>query len=358
MNWSPASGVRSPVVVVYPYRTVYYMKFKAIIPLTLLLAFFTTGCTVTSLSPVTSPAHTQTGTKITATHPIAAIPTIIHTPDPTKELLICGDHPCPGEPWFYEGHFLLQNPIPPDANQQVDGTYRFGTTQQGLRAIHHGVEFTNPSGTPVLAAADGKVVYAGDDALVILGLNRNFYGNVIVIEHHPEGLGETLFTLYAHLSDIAVINGDAVVTGQMIGRVGLSGSAGGSHLHFEVRLGENTYDTAVNPELWLTLTPDPAGPTFGALAGWIQNAEHESMRVTNIRLEYSREEGGIVEDVVILPTYFDNRVNQDPGYLENFAISTLDQGWYRIAFIAGGKYYSKWVQVTSGMLTYQTITFE
>ncbi|MBN2256397.1 MAG: M23 family metallopeptidase [Anaerolineaceae bacterium] len=272
---------------------------------------------------------------------------------PSDDYSGCSDHPC-----LLPGHFLLQNPIPAGYNQQVDHTYRFGTTQQGLREIHHGVEFANPSGTPVLAAADGVVVFAGDDSLVMLGLRTYFYGNVVVIEHHLEGFGEPYFTVYAHLSEVGVMNGDDVVSGQTIGKVGRSGSAVGSHLHFEVRREENTYDSVINPELWLTLSPDPEGPTYGALVGRIQNANLDPLRVTSIHLEYSQIEGGTVNGKILLPTYFDDRVNSDHAYRENFAISSLQPGWYRVAFTANGAYYSKWVEVAPDMATYLFISMK
>ena len=76
---------------------------------------------------------------------------------PTLDIQTCIEQAC-----ILDGHFLLQNPIPADANQSVTGNYRFGSTLEGEREIHHGVEFSNPSGTPVLAAADGVVVFAGE----------------------------------------------------------------------------------------------------------------------------------------------------------------------------------------------------
>ena len=68
---------------------------------------------------------------------------------------------------------MLARPIGPDDNQKVDVSYRYGSTANGRYDIHHGVELNNPSGTPVLAAADGVVVVAGED---------DFLGDTIGIE--------------------------------------------------------------------------------------------------------------------------------------------------------------------------------
>ncbi len=77
---------------------------------------------------------------------------------------------------------------------------------------------------------------------------HDFYGNVIIIRHANE-----LYTLYAHLSNIFVKEGDKVSAGDMIGEVGDTGGATGSHLHFEVRKGGDgtDYFSTQNPELWL-----------------------------------------------------------------------------------------------------------
>ena len=90
-----------------------------------------------------------------------------------------------------------------------------------------------PQGTPILAAADGTVTVAN-------GLDSwgGSYGYYIQIDH-----GGGLETLYAHCSAICVTTGQQVQAGQVIGYVGHTGRATGSHLHFEVRANGNR----VNP---------------------------------------------------------------------------------------------------------------
>jgi murein DD-endopeptidase MepM/ murein hydrolase activator NlpD len=90
----------------------------------------------------------------------------------------------------------------------------------GRREFHTGVDISAPYGTPVSAAADGRVVYAG----WLRG-----YGYTVIIYH-----GYGFATLYAHLSSISVNHGDRVVKAQIIGRVGNTGRSFGPHLHYEV----------------------------------------------------------------------------------------------------------------------------
>jgi murein DD-endopeptidase MepM/ murein hydrolase activator NlpD len=86
---------------------------------------------------------------------------------------------------------------------------------------HDGIDFSAPTGTEIHAAGDGVVVNAGE---------MGGYGNGTVIDH-----GNGLATLYGHQSQILVVPGQAVRTGDVIGLVGSTGKSTGPHLHFEVR---------------------------------------------------------------------------------------------------------------------------
>jgi murein DD-endopeptidase MepM/ murein hydrolase activator NlpD len=90
---------------------------------------------------------------------------------------------------------------------------------------HEGIDLPAPVGTPVFAAADGRVVYAG---AAVRG-----YGNLIVLKHAGD-----LLTAYAHNSVLLVSQGQSVRAGDRIALVGQSGHATGPHLHFEVRSGQ------------------------------------------------------------------------------------------------------------------------
>ncbi|MFA6749234.1 MAG: M23 family metallopeptidase, partial [Candidatus Riflebacteria bacterium] len=84
-----------------------------------------------------------------------------------------------------------------------------------------GIDIAAPKGTPILAATNGKVIYAG---------RRSGYGNLIIVSH-----ANGYSTRYAHCSSIIARKGQQVKAGQIIGRVGATGVATGNHLHFEVR---------------------------------------------------------------------------------------------------------------------------
>ena len=92
----------------------------------------------------------------------------------------------------------------------------------GLQSFHEGIDFPAESGTPVVAAASGKVVEAGWHPQ---------YGKMIEIDH-----GNGLLSRYAHASELLIQDGALVVRGQQIATVGSTGRSTGPHLHFEVRL--------------------------------------------------------------------------------------------------------------------------
>ena len=100
------------------------------------------------------------------------------------------------------------------------------------RQVHLGFDLASVRQAPVEASNTGIVVFAD-----FLGI----YGNCVIIDH---GLG--VQTLYAHLSSMSVKPGDGVTKGQELGRTGVTGLAGGDHLHFTVLL----QGTAVNPVEW------------------------------------------------------------------------------------------------------------
>jgi murein DD-endopeptidase MepM/ murein hydrolase activator NlpD len=94
--------------------------------------------------------------------------------------------------------------------------------------FHPGVDFGARMGTPIEAAGDGIVVWAGPNG---------GYGNCTIIDH-----GHGLATLYAHQSRILVQVGDQVTRSQIIGQVGTTGDSTGPHLHFEVRVNGTPVD--------------------------------------------------------------------------------------------------------------------
>ncbi|RPF71374.1 M23 family metallopeptidase [Aurantiacibacter spongiae] len=112
-------------------------------------------------------------------------------------------------------------------------TSRFGMRRHpilGYRRMHSGLDFRASSGTPIYAATDGTVNYAG---------RNGGYGNYVRIRH-----AGNLATGYAHMSRIAVRNGESVRRGQVIGYVGTTGLSTGPHLHYEMYRGGQKIDPA------------------------------------------------------------------------------------------------------------------
>ncbi len=255
------------------------------------------------------------------------------------------------------GRFLLARPIAPPGRLEVDPTYRYGSTQNGAREPHHGVEFLNSAGTPVLAAAAGRVVVAGNDRLVIYAEWPYFYGNLVILEHEFPEVPAPVFTLYAHLSEVQVSPGEQVAPGQPIGLVGLSGVATGSHLHFEVRVGENLYESTRNPELWLQPLLMEDGQPAGALAGRIEDGKGQTIPMDNLVLE--RLDGPDQTPVLwgYLETYAGPALAGAGTWEESFALGDLPAGWYRLTFVYRGLQ-TRDFEILPGQLTRLTFTIE
>ncbi len=106
----------------------------------------------------------------------------------------------------------------------------------GEGEFHTGIDISAPSGTPIRVTADGSVKIAGTE---------NGYGREVIVDH-----GNGVETCYAHLSGFAVMAGQNVVRGQVIGYVGTTGRTTGANLHYEVRI----HNTPVNPHKYLRET--------------------------------------------------------------------------------------------------------
>ena len=130
-----------------------------------------------------------------------------------------------GAEWFDEtGRSLRRNFLrtPLDGARVTSGFGQRRHPVLGFTRMHQGVDFAAPTGTPVLAAADGVVARIGF---------AGGYGRLITLQH-PDGSE----TRYAHLSGFArgLAQGSRVAQGEVIGKVGSSGMATGPHLHYEI----------------------------------------------------------------------------------------------------------------------------
>ena len=164
----------------------------------------------------------------------------------------CASRPCrdawpallrAGLPPAYEGDWTLLADAPSLWPLEGRVASSFGEREDpinGEGAFHSGIDIDAPYGTPVRAAGDGDVT----GATVGSG-----YGREVLLDH-----GHGLTTLYGHLSAVAVLPGEHVTRGQIIGYVGQTGRATGPHLHYEVRV----HNVAVNPHKFLRTTYEQA----------------------------------------------------------------------------------------------------
>lgn len=132
---------------------------------------------------------------------------------------------------LWKAPFVRPMAATPKASFAEQRTYTYQGSSVS-RSMHMGVDLAAVAQSPVVAAADGRVLYADD-----LGI----YGYAVIVDH---GFG--LSSLYGHLSTIGIKKGDVVVAGSEIGRTGATGLAGGDHLHFELRL----HGVPVTPIEW------------------------------------------------------------------------------------------------------------
>lgn len=135
---------------------------------------------------------------------------------------------------------MLPTMLPVRSGSLGSGFGRRSDPFSGQAARHEGLDFSAPTGTPVLAAAEGVVEMAGW---------HPEYGQVVDVDH-----GAGLLTRYAHLSKIAVQAGQRIKRGERLGAVGSTGRSTGAHLHFEVR----QFGVAMNPVRFLGRGNDAA----------------------------------------------------------------------------------------------------
>jgi murein DD-endopeptidase MepM/ murein hydrolase activator NlpD len=262
----------------------------------------------------------------------------------------CADQACASE----AGHLWLARPIAGDQGyiNYVERSYPYGSTQSGQREPHHGVEFFNPSGTPVLAAGAGEVIVAGVDSDDVYGPQTNFYGNLVVIEHDQTDADRPVYTLYGHLRSIAVTVGQRVAPGDLLGEVGSTGVAIGAHLHFEVRVGANDYASTRNPELWLLPLPYDGQPQ-GVVAGRVLDPDGESLPELTVVIRPIATESDRPRNRFLQTYSEDPLLNADDRLQENFAIGDVPRGLYSVS-VSTTKIYQQTITVEAGQVAWVT----
>lgn len=188
------------------------------------------------------------------------------TPDTAlsqQELLPAEDAP--------EEPFPVQNSVAENGSFEPAGgfilplsEYRYYSRKMSF--YHKGDDIVAEAGTPVLAAAGGTVTTAQW---------HYSYGNYIVIDHGADEQGQHWYTLYAHLRDILVQEGQTVEQGEQIGTVGSTGNATNVGLHFEL----HCEDTLLAPTLYLPYTETI--PALAAEQGILLPAMTEDPAIAN-----------------------------------------------------------------------------
>lgn len=276
-------------------------------------------------------AATRTPTAIpTDTPPPTATPSVTSTPSVSPTLTVTPTLTLTTTPERYVPHYMLRRPIADGGTNEIDRTYPYGSTQNGRRSTHHGVEFVNPRGTPVLAAANGTVIFAGTDSQTIVGPQPDYYGAAVIIEHGfrtPDG--QIIYTLYGHLDRIDVEIGQEIEQGGRVGIVGDQGIAIGPHLHFEVRVGDDPldFDATQNPDLWIFPFPN-----VGTLVGQVLGPDGMPAQDVTVQL---RRAGVSGPAPYFAYTYADDGVNSTYSWGENFTRGDLRPGEYEV-FVTNG----------------------
>ena len=249
-------------------------------------------------------------------------------------------------PWAVSpyDHFYFARPIAADQVNWPLADYRYG----GIFTppfIHTGVDIDAPYGAPILAAGPGTIIWANWGLLTEApGNHDDPYGQAVVIRMDFGFEDQQLYTVYAHMSKIIAIVGQHVKTGDVIGLVGSTGHTTGPHVHFEVRLGYNSFYDTYNPELWMA---PPQG--WGVLVGNI--GDDSGMTLQQLEVYVTNT---VTNDSHMVKTYGPGPVNHDPYYDENLVLSDLPAGLYKVNFNYEGREVQDWMRIYPGQVTYFT----
>lgn len=243
-------------------------------------------------------------------------------------------------------HFYFQRPVSSADLRNLVPSQRYGVFQEtGDNTLPHlGLDIGLNSGTPILAAGGGEVVWASYG----LFFRSEYYlddpyGISVVIRHGFGHGSKELYTVYAHLREARVTVGEQVVAGQIIGLSGNTGLSSGPHLHFEVRLGGNTVYFTRNPELWIA---PPEG--HGVLVGRITSTQ--DVPLTDRLVEVRN-----LDDRRLYTTYTyatQIRLLPDEYYRENLVLGELPAGRYEVAVPYFGVWKRVDVEIRPGAITY------
>jgi murein DD-endopeptidase MepM/ murein hydrolase activator NlpD len=323
---------------------------------------------IAACAPTSTPATQETGPTPTAviageaaTQPsissdIQPKPTIAPfrfvLPTPGAEPVSGWRPPLYPVPWAVSAydHFYFARPIAADNVNWPLAEYRYGGVFFAPNIVHTGVDIDAEEDTPILAAGPGTVISA-DWGLYseVPGNISDPYGQAVVVRHDFGYKDQPLFTVYAHMNKIITVVGQHVETGDVLGLVGSTGATTGPHLHFEVRLGANTFYSTYNPELWMA---PPQG--WGVLVGRLTDEDGELLNLFPVEVRPMPSEVPLRKVL----TYAKGAANSDAYYRENLVLSDLPAGLYKITFEYLDKNLQFWVDIYPGQVTYFTFTDE
>lgn len=248
-------------------------------------------------------------------------------------------------PWAVSpyDHFYFARPIAANEVNWPLAIYRYGGVFFG-NTVHTGVDIDAPYGTPILAAGPGTVVWA-DWGLFkeSPGDHSDPYGQAVAIRMDFGYEGQQLYSIYAHMSKIIAVVGQHVNTGDVIGQVGATGATTGPHVHFEVRLGYNSFYRTFNPELWMA---PPEG--WGVLVASISDDNLMTLQQLEVYVTNTT-----TNNTLMVRTYGPGPVNHDPYYDENMVLGDLPAGLYKVVFNFDGLK-QDWMYIYPGQVTYFT----
>ena len=297
---------------------------------------------IKSLTPKYSPSLVISPTSIKT-----VVPDPLRYVYPTQGSLISTDwrpplYQTPWAPTPYD-HFYFASPIAANEVNIPVADYRYG----GVffqNVVHTGVDIPASKGTPVLAAGSGTVIWAG------YGVYRGGYdptdpyGQAVTIRHDFGYQNQILYTIYGHLDRIDVVEGQHVETGDQLGLVGETGMVTGPHLHFEVRIGENSFFNTRNPELWLV---PPIG--WGVIVGRVMDTVGKPLNDQMVIITDPQKEQNWHAW-----SYGKSSVNSDPYYGENLVVGDMPAGKYIIRIAFGGVNFTGEIEVLPGIVNYFT----
>ncbi len=276
------------------------------------------------------------------------VPFQFNLPNPGAEPISGWRPPLYPVPWAMSpyDHFYFARPIAADNVNWPLAEYRYGGVFFAPDIVHTGVDIDAEMGTPILAAGSGTVISADWGLYTEApGDQTDPYGQAVVLKHDFGYNDQILYSIYAHMSKIIAVVGQHVETGDVLGLVGETGATTGPHLHFEIRLGGNTFYNTFNPELWIA---PPQG--WGVLVGRLTDDKKKLMNQVKVEvrpLPYQLP-------VRTVRTYGVGAVNADPYYQENLVLSDLPAGLYKITLQYNEKEQQTWVEIFPGQVSYFT----